>query len=105
MQMVYPINKGVNAPMEFRGLKAQYIWYLGGGLAILLLLFVSLYTLGAGVYCSLGIIVVLGGGLFRGVYYLNDRYGPHGFMRLAASRKMPSAIIIVTRKPFIIKQS
>ena len=29
---VYKINKGINKPIEFKGLKAQYIWYLGGGL-------------------------------------------------------------------------
>ena len=29
---IYGINKGVNRPAEFKGLKAQYIWYLGGGL-------------------------------------------------------------------------
>lgn len=31
---VYQINKGINKPIEFKGLKAQYIWYLGGGLVI-----------------------------------------------------------------------
>ncbi|HMT97439.1 MAG TPA: DUF4133 domain-containing protein, partial [Ferruginibacter sp.] len=29
---VYQINKGINRSIEFKGLKAQYIWYLGGGL-------------------------------------------------------------------------
>ena len=28
---VYKVNKGINKPIEFRGLKAQYIWWLGGG--------------------------------------------------------------------------
>ena len=35
---VYPINKGINRPLEFKGLKAQYIWYLGAGLLVLLVL-------------------------------------------------------------------
>ena len=26
---VYVINKGINAPITFKGLKAQYIWWLG----------------------------------------------------------------------------
>jgi len=36
---IYQINKGINKPIEFKGLKAQYIWYLGGGLVALLVLF------------------------------------------------------------------
>jgi hypothetical protein len=36
---VYQINKGINKPIEFKGLKAQYIWYLCGGLVALLILF------------------------------------------------------------------
>lgn len=97
----YPIHKGVNAPLEFRGLKAQYITWLAVGLTALLLMFSLLYTLGAGTYLSLGIILVLGAALFRGVYYLNDRFGPYGMMRLTARRRMPRAILITSRKPFM----
>nr|WP_262712406.1 DUF4133 domain-containing protein [Arachidicoccus ginsenosidivorans] len=39
-EIQYEINKGVNRAIEFRGLKAQYIYYLAVGLAVLLLLFV-----------------------------------------------------------------
>ena len=35
---VYSINKNSNKSIEFKGLKAQYIWYLGGGLVCLLIL-------------------------------------------------------------------
>ncbi|MDB5129720.1 DUF4133 domain-containing protein, partial [Mucilaginibacter sp.] len=37
--MSYQINKGINRPIEFKGLKAQYIGYLGSGLVALLILF------------------------------------------------------------------
>jgi hypothetical protein len=39
---VYKINKGINKPIEFKGLKAQYIAYLGAGLITLLILFAVL---------------------------------------------------------------
>ena len=42
---VYQINKGINKPIEFKGLKAQYIWYLGGGLVALLILFAISFTI------------------------------------------------------------
>ena len=42
---VYSVNKGINKSIEFKGLKAQYIWYLGGGVVALLILFAILYSL------------------------------------------------------------
>lgn len=42
---VYPINKGINQSIEFKGLKAQYIWYLGGGVVGLMILFAILFLL------------------------------------------------------------
>ncbi|MBA4198951.1 MAG: hypothetical protein C0459_15510, partial [Chitinophaga sp.] len=47
---VYQINKGINRSIEFKGLKAQYIWYLGGGLVVLLILFAILYISGLGIF-------------------------------------------------------
>lgn len=98
---VYPINRGSNAHLEFRGLKAQYIWYLGGGLVLILLLFTLLYTLGVHPYVCLGIVLVLGTLLFIVVYRLNNRYGAYGLMRLAAAKKIPAVIRITSRKLFI----
>jgi len=46
----YTINKGINKPIEFRGLKAQYIYFLAGGLAALLLVFCIMYISGTPVY-------------------------------------------------------
>jgi len=43
---VYQINKGINKAIEFRGLKAQYIWYLAGGILLLMTLFAVLYIAG-----------------------------------------------------------
>ena len=44
---VYNINKGINKSIEFKGLKAQYIWYMGCGLVALLILFAILYICGS----------------------------------------------------------
>ena len=40
---MYQINKGINKPIEFKGLKAQYIGYLAVGLVILLIGFAIMY--------------------------------------------------------------
>ena len=97
---VYKINKGINKPVEFRGLKAQYIWYLGGGLVILLILFAILYVIGVNTFFCVGIIVILGTGLFMHVYTLSDKYGEHGMMKKVAKRGVPNTIKSYSRKVF-----
>ena len=43
----YPINKGIGRPVEFKGLKAQYLFLFAGGLLAAFILFVILYMAGA----------------------------------------------------------
>ena len=50
---VYTINKGINKPIEFKGLKAQYIGYLAAGLIGLLILFAALYISGVNTFVCL----------------------------------------------------
>lgn len=42
----YPVNKGIGRPVEFKGLKAQYLFVFAGGLLAAFLLFVILYMAG-----------------------------------------------------------
>jgi len=97
---VYKVNKGINKPIEFRGLKAQYIWWLGGGLVILLILFAILYVIGVNTFFCVGIIVILGAGLFMHVYTLSDKYGEHGMMKKVAKRGVPDTVKSYSRKVF-----
>ena len=39
----YPVNKGIGRPVEFKGLKAQYLFLFAGGLLAAFILFVILY--------------------------------------------------------------
>ena len=57
---VYQINKGINQSIEFKGLKAQYIWYLGGGVIVLMILFAAMYIAGLPSKVCVGIIGVSG---------------------------------------------
>lgn len=97
---VYTINKGINKPIEFKGLKAQYIWYLGGGLLVLLVLFAILYICGVNTYVLLFIILGLGTGLFMHVYRLSQKYGEHGMMKKVARRAIPKLVKANSRKVF-----
>ncbi len=98
---VYQINKGINKPIEFKGLKAQYIWYLGGGLLALLILFAVLYICGVNTFICLGLILFLGAILFLYVYRLSHKYGQYGMMKSLAKTSIPTCIKSYTRKVFI----
>jgi hypothetical protein len=98
---VYNINKGINKPIEFKGLKAQYIGYLGGGLVVLLVLFSSLYIIGVNMFICLGLILILGTFLFVFVYKISNQYGQYGLMKKAAKRNIPKEVICVSRRIFI----
>ena len=97
---IYKINKGINKPIEFRGLKAQYIWYLGGGLLVLLIVFAVLYICGVNTFICLGAILIAGTGLFMYVYRLSHKYGEHGMMKSIAKRSIPSVVKSYSRKTF-----
>lgn len=89
---IYQINKGVNRPIVFQGLKAQYIWWLGIGIASLLLMFALLYIAGVPVLACIGLVIGSGVLLFRWVYRSSRRYGEHGFMKKMAQRHIPRMI-------------
>ena len=98
---VYNINKGINKPIEFKGLKAQYIGYLGGGLVVLLVLFSILYIIGVNMFICLGLILVLGTLLFVFIYKISNQYGQYGLMKKTARRSIPSHLLCMIRKTFL----
>ncbi len=97
---VYTINKGINKPIEFKGLKAQYIWWLGGGLLALLIIFAVLYICGINTFICLAIIVGSATALFMHVYKLSRKYGEHGMMKSLAKRSIPTVVKSYSRKVF-----
>ena len=99
--MVYSVNKNINKPIEFKGLKAQYIWYLGGGLLALLILFAVLYICGVSPFVCVGIVIALGGGLFLQVYRLSHQYGEHGMMKKMARKGVPAIVKVRSRRLFV----
>jgi hypothetical protein len=97
---VYTIHKGINRSIEFKGLTAQYIWWLAAGLVALLILYAILYTAGANNFISAGL--VLSGGIFhfKRVYRMSKKYGEHGLMKKMARRGIPDVIKSYSRKCF-----
>jgi hypothetical protein len=97
---LFTINRGINKPLEFKGLKANWIYYgcatvIGG-----LFFFVISYICGISVWIGCpGTILLAGGGLGR-VYQLSNHYGQFGLMKKRAIQKIPQTIHVVTRTIF-----
>ena len=67
----YPINKGIGRPVEFKGLKAQYLFIFAGGLLAAFILFATVWL----------------------TFRLNAKYGEHGLMKLGATRMRPRHVL------------
>ncbi len=93
----YNINKGIGRTVEFKGLKAQYLFLFAGGLLGMLILIMILYMTGVNSYLCL--FIGIGGGslLVWQTFSLNKKYGEHGLMKVGAKKRHPRYIIC--RKP------
>ena len=87
----YPINKGVGRQVEFKGLRAQYLFLFAGGLLAVFILVVILYMGGVDQVACL--VAGLGGALVALTFRLNRKYGAYGLMKLLAARRHPRRIV------------
>lgn len=92
----FQVNRGVGKPVEFFGLRAQYVFYL-----VILIFFVLFFS-----FILTVLLNALGALLFGitsfllavcSVFKLNNTYGEHGLMQLMASKKVVKHIIVNSR--------
>ena len=100
----YPINKGIGRSVEFKGLKAQYLFIFVGGLLALFVLFVILYMIGIDQWICIGFGVVSASVLVWQTFALNARYGEHGLMKLSATKSHPRYLLNRRRISRLIKK-
>lgn len=93
----YSINRGIGTTVEFKGLKAQYLFIFAGGLLATLILVMILYM--AGVNSLICLLLGAGGAslIVWQTFSLNKKYGEHGLMKVGAKKRHPRYIIC--RKP------
>ncbi|MCD8282563.1 MAG: DUF4133 domain-containing protein [Prevotella sp.] len=100
----YQINKGIGRSVEFKGLKAQYLFIFAGGLLALFVLFIILYMIGINQWICIGFGAVAASLLVWQTFNLNGRYGEHGLMKLGAARQRPRYLINRKRVMRILKE-
>ena len=97
----FEINKGVGREVEFKGLRAQYLFFFAAGLVAgvrrelqpLAVMFVIMYMAGMGQWISIGCGVSSATVLVWLTFTLNRKYGSHGLMKLFAARQHPRRIL------------
>lgn len=101
----YPVNKGIGRSVEFKGLKAQYLFIFVGGLLALFILFVILYMVGIDQWICIGFGAVSASLLVWRTFALNTRYGEHGLMKMGATRNRPRYLINRMRPARLFKNN
>ena len=89
----FEINKGVDRTVEFKGLKAQYLFLFAGGLLAVFILVVVLYLCGVSQVACLVIGVVGATIVVWQTFTMNRKYGQYGLMKKGAVRMHPRYLV------------
>lgn len=89
----FSINKGIGRSVEYKGLKAQYLFIFAGGLLALFVVYVIMYISGVSQWFCIGFGVTAASALVWLTFHLNAKYGQYGLMKLGAVKYRPRYII------------
>ncbi|WP_270416088.1 DUF4133 domain-containing protein [Bacteroides caccae] len=93
----YPVNRGIGKPVEFKGLKSQYLFIFCGGLLAVFVVFIVLFMAGVNQWLCIGFCIgfIVSASLLLvwQTFRLNAKYGTHGLMKAAARKRHPRFII------------
>lgn len=73
--MEFNINKGIGKSVEFKGLKAQYLFIFAAGLLAVFVVFVIMYMIGINQWVCIGFGVIAASVLVWMTFNLNTKYG------------------------------
>ncbi|MCQ2199161.1 MAG: DUF4133 domain-containing protein [Paludibacteraceae bacterium] len=88
--MGYRLNKGVGAPLDFFGLKSQYIAYFIVGMVLAFLAY-FVFQFESKVL-AVAVAGVIGLVTYFGCHWANTRFGRHGVSILMGKRMLPNRI-------------
>lgn len=99
----YPINRGIGKPVEFKGLKSQYLFIFAGGLLSVFVIFVIMYMVGISQWFCIGFGVVTASILVWQTFAMNAKYGEYGLMKVGAVKSHPKYLLNRRRFPKLFK--
>ena len=100
----YSINKGIGRSVEYKGLKAQYLFIFAGGLIADFIVFVIMYMCGVAQWFCIAFGTVGASILVWLTFHLNAKYGQYGLMKLTAVKYHPRYIINRLRLNRLIRE-
>lgn len=101
---VFEINKGVGRSVEFKGLKAQYLFIFAGGLLTTFIVVVVLYMIGLNQLICLLFGACAATFIVWKTFSMNKKYGAHGLMKIAARKNHPRYLINRKRSRRLFKK-
>ena len=100
----FPINRGIGKSVEFKGLKAQYLFIFIGGLLAVFILFIIMYLVGINQWFCIGFGLVAASVLVWQTFFLNRKYGEYGLMKRSALHSHPRYLINRRRIPRLFRK-
>lgn len=91
--MEFEMNRGIGRNVEFKGLESQYLFVFAGGLLAVFVVFVIMYMAGVNQWICIGFGVTAALSLVWLTFRLNDKYGTHGLMKVAANKQHPRYVL------------
>ncbi|HVV07247.1 MAG TPA: DUF4133 domain-containing protein [Puia sp.] len=101
MYTVFKVHRRVNAPVEFKGLKGQYILYAGASVIACMVLFAILYLVGVNSYICLPVCFGIGALCIGRAFHLSQHYGIYGWRKRRRARASPGALKSGTRRVYL----
>jgi hypothetical protein len=89
MARVYPILRGVDNELEFRGLRGKYFYYAVAGVIGGIFLALLLYIVGINLLVAFALMVLTAGGSLIYVFSANKTYGRWGTVKQPVRRLKP----------------
>jgi Domain of unknown function (DUF4133) len=97
----FTIHKGVDRPLEFKGLQGRYLIGLAAVAIATLIAFGVLHAVGINSWLGVCLALSSGASAIQYLYRLNKKYGQYGRMKQSAQRALPKSLANYSRKQFI----
>jgi len=92
MHTIYQVHRRVNAPIELKGLKGQYILYAVGAILADLFLFAIMYIAGVSSWVCLVLCFGMGAFGIGSAYKFSSWWGVHGWRKRQTAKQFPMAL-------------
>ena len=90
----YHVNKGIGQPVEFKGFKGQYIYYLAASFFGIVLFTGILIALELNIFIAVFMgILALSMSIFF-ISSINKKYGEYGLSKKQANEKQPQSLVV-----------